>query len=127
MASLSATMQACPTELSDDNVQKYQRNQDAQCQYLAILPPHLPPHCPRTAPECSGLRGHGVGLVYEKFDAFSAAQDLLNILDHNVLDLVELRLGARDFVRRRRSVVCVHEGGDSGRKGALNTICGGGA
>src|SRR6267154_5296007 len=98
---LRAALQASPTELSNNNIQKYQRNQDAQRQYLGILPPHLAPHGPRTAPECGGLRGHGIGLIYEQLDALTTAQDLLDVLDHDVLDVVELCLSAGDFVRWR--------------------------
>ena len=122
--SLRTALQASTTELSNNNIQKYQRNQDAQCEYLAILPPHLPSHRPRATSECSGLRRHGIGLVHKQLDALPTAQNLLHILDHNILNLVELRLGARDFVRWRGSVVGVHEGSYNGRKSALNTICG---
>ena len=70
--------------------------------------------------------GHVVGLVDQQLDALAAAQDLLDVLHHDVFDLVELGLGARDLVLRGRGVVGVHERGDDGGERALEAVCGGG-
>lgn len=57
---------------------------------------------------------HRVRLVDEEFDALTTAEDLFDVLDHDVLDMFEFCLGACDLVDGRVGVVGVHEGGDRG-------------
>eukprot|EP00632_Arachnochrysis_sp_CCMP2950_P002670 CAMPEP_0185703760 /NCGR_PEP_ID=MMETSP1164-20130828/15403_1 /TAXON_ID=1104430 /ORGANISM="Chrysoreinhardia sp, Strain CCMP2950" /LENGTH=323 /DNA_ID=CAMNT_0028371069 /DNA_START=63 /DNA_END=1032 /DNA_ORIENTATION=+ len=56
--------------------------------------------------ELEGLLVEPVGLVDEELDALAALEDFFDVLDHDVLDVVELRLDPRDVgvvVRRRRA------------------------
>ena len=84
----------------------------------------LPPHRPRPAAERRRLPRHHVRLVDQQLDALAAREDLLDVLHHDVLDLVELRLRARELVGGRGGVVGVHEGGDGGGEGALEGVGG---
>jgi hypothetical protein len=121
------TPQRRPAKLSHQDIQQHQDHQDRQGRHLALLPPHLSSCRAGAAPERSGLCGHGVGLVDEELDAFAPAEDLFDVFDHDVFDVVELCLGAGDFVDGRGGVVGVHEGGEGGREGRLEAVCGGGA
>ena len=115
----SALIQSRPTELGNNDPEEDESDNDAEGDDLAVLPPHLPADGACAAAEGGRLGGHGVGLVDEELDALAAAEDLLDVLDHNVLDVVKLLLRTRDLVRRRGGVVRVHQGGNHGREGAL--------
>lgn len=51
---------------------------------------------------------HGIGLVNEKLDALASAENLFDVLDHDIFDLIEFGLGACDFVLWGGGVVSVH-------------------
>ena len=78
---------------------------------------------PRTSPERGRLRRHRVRLVDEELNALAAAKYLLDVLDHDIFDVVELCLGARNLVDGRVGVVRMHEGCNCGREGALKAVC----
>lgn len=101
----------------------YQANEHTQRHDLRIAPPHLATDVARPAAECGGLARHDVGLVDEQLDALAAAQDLLHVLDHDVLHLVELRLCARELVGGGCGVVCMHQVGNGGAEGSLQAMC----
>lgn len=117
------TPQRRATKLSHQDIQQEQADQHRQGHNLAILPPHLSSYRSGAASECGRLGSHGVGFVEEELDAFAAAENLFDVFDHDVFDLVEFCLGAGDFVDGWGGVVGVHEGGDRGRKRALEAVC----
>jgi hypothetical protein len=102
----------------------HQPHNPAQRQNLHVLPPHRLPHASGPPPKRRSLTGHRVCPVYQQLDPLSTAQDLLYVLDHDILDLVEFRLCPGHLIRRWRGVVLVHEGGDRGGKRALQAIGG---
>ena len=101
----------------------HQADKERKCNYLAIPPPHLASHAPGATSECCRLVCHSVGFIDEELDALASTQDLFDVLHHDVLDLVELRLGTCQVVGGWTRVVGVHELGDGGREGALKTMC----
>jgi len=52
---------------------------------------------------------HVIGLIYEQLNAFTTAEDLLHVLNHDVLHLGELVLGIGKLISGRVGVVRVHE------------------
>ena len=122
-----STLQRRPTKLRYQDIQQHQDHRGRERPHLGALPPHLPARRAGATPKRRRLRRHGVGLVDEEFDALAATEDLLDVFDHDVFDVVELRLGACDLVEGGCGVVGVHEGGDDGGEGTLEAVCGGGA
>ena len=112
-------------DVTISNRKTYQTHDDTQRQYPCILPPHAPSDRLCTTPESSCLVGHIVRLIYQQLDPLSSRKYLLDVLHHDILDLREFRLGARELVGGRGGVVGGHEGGDGGAEGALEGGCGG--
>lgn len=86
----------------------YQPNQHTQCQNFTISPPHLPPHTAGTPPKRSRLASHDIRLIDKELNSLASAENLLNILHHNVLNLVKFRLCTSQLIAGRGGVVCVH-------------------
>ena len=105
-------------------VATYYANDDAQRENLRIFPPHAAPDRACASPERSCLARHVVRLVDEQLDALSSGKDLLDILNHDILDLRELRLCSLQLVRGWRGVVLMHELLDRWTEGALERIWG---
>lgn len=107
----------CRNQKSDEHILStfwssqttHQHNYARECEDLRVLPPHPAAHGTRAAAEGGRLASHCVCLVDEELDALATREDLLNILDHDVLDLVQLRLCSREFVCRWGRVVRMHE------------------
>lgn len=112
----------------------HQRHHNAQGQDLLIPPKHLSACGFRAPPERQTLAGHGVRLIDEQLDPLATREDLFDVVDHDVLDLVQLclRLVQRIGVLRRGGggvllrVVLVEKRGESGSEGGLEGVCGSG-
>ena len=68
----------------------HQSDEDAETENALVFPPHLASHRAGTTTEGRCLARHGVRLVHQQLDALPAAQDLLDVLDHDVLHLGQL-------------------------------------
>ena len=105
------------------NEQTHQSHHYTQGQNPCVLPPHAAPHSPSASPERRGLACHSIGLIDKQLDTFTSGQNLLHVLHHDILDLSQFGLGARELVGGGRGVVGGHEGGDGGAEGALEGVC----
>lgn len=100
----------------------HQSDEYAECEDALVLPPHLASHRARPTTEGRRLARHIVRLVYEQFDAFPTAEDLLYVLDHDVFHLGQLRLRTGNIIRRWRCVVRVHQLRYHWAKGRLQSV-----
>mmetsp|Transcript_14900 Transcript_14900/g.50387 ORF Transcript_14900/g.50387 Transcript_14900/m.50387 type:complete len:273 (-) Transcript_14900:15-833(-) len=69
---------------------------------------HAPEQLLGAAVEAEGLIGQQIGLVHEQLDALPALQQLLNVLHHHALDVLDALLHAPQLVARGVVVVVGH-------------------
>jgi len=86
-ALLGSTAQRGTTELGHNHPEDHQSDEDAESKDALVFPPHLAPYGTCSAAEGRRLARHGIRLVHEQLDALPAAEDLLDVLDHDVLHL----------------------------------------
>lgn len=114
----------------------HQNNHTAEDQEFRILEPHLASHTSRTASKSGGLVIKIICLVDEKLDTgdtilcqqlvdygilkedapFASTEDLLDVLYHNVLDIIQLVLSAFELILGWSGGIRVHQSSDCGGK-----------
>ena len=116
-------IQSSTTELRKDDPKDYQNDHATQHQDLRVLPPHLTPHCPCASSKSGCLTCHMICLIHQKLYPLATAQDLFDVLDHDVFDLVQLVLRTLQLIFRGCSVVGPQEIADYRPERTLKAVC----
>ena len=76
-----------------------------QAHDLCVFPPHLAAEANGSSAEGHALVGGVIGAVHEQLDPFATAEDLFDVVRHDILDACEFGLGLCDRIDRLR--ICV--------------------
>lgn len=92
------------------------RPANAQRERRTHLPPHLPPDTFGPPFERPRLARELVGLVDEELDALASAENLVDVIDHDVLDVPEICLRLTERIGGRLVRVLLHKLAELGLK-----------
>ena len=110
-------------DLLEQRMKAHQSYKTGEDKYFGVFPPHLASRCPGTSPECGRLTCHDVRLIDEQLYSLTPAEDLLNILDHDIFHMIELILSTSKLIDGWGSVKCMHQVCDGWTKASLHSIC----